>query len=115
MMWLLKVLIVPPQSQIPWSLFLTILQVLRMWSLSLFQWYIFNALFKVGVILNPPIILLLVRLLQSTPIILVLFATIPITLLFWQPRSLLAIPGGPVNAFIVAAQSQLQVVQAVGP
>ena len=41
--------------------------------------------------------------------------TIHILLWFLQPRSLSTTPGGPVNALVVAAQSQLQVAQAVGP
>ena len=86
-----------------------------MQDLSQPQWYVFNVLFEVGVVLNPLIILLLICLHQSIPIVLVLSAIIHIPLLFWQPRSLSTTPGGPVNALVVTAQSQLQVAQAVGP
>ena len=96
-------------------MFLTISQVLRMWSLSLSQQYIFNMLFGVKVVLIQVIILPLGPHLLSTCIVLILPATILIALGFWQLRILSAILGGPVNAFVVAAQSQLQVVQAVGP
>ena len=76
--------------------------------------YVFNVLFAAGVILNPPITLHLILLLRCTPIVLVPFDTIPTRLQF-QPRSLSATLGGPVNALAVAAQAQLEVAQVVGP
>ena len=71
--------------------------------------------FEVGVVLNPPIILHLILLLQSTPIVLALFDTIPTCLQFQPRRSLSTTLGGPINALAVAAQAQLEVVQVVGP
>ena len=82
---------------------------------SWFLWYVFNVLFAAGVVLNPRTTLLCVFLLQSTPIVLVPFATIPTRLLFQPRRSLSATLGGPVNALAVAAQAQLEVAQVVGP
>ena len=80
-----------------------------------FLWYVFNGLFAVGVIPNPLITLHLVLLLQSTPIVLAPFNTIPTQLQFQPRRSLSATLGGPVNALAIAAQAQLEVVQVVGP
>ena len=72
-------------------------------------------LFRVKVVPTQVIALLLNLIPHHIHIVLILLTTIHIKLLFQQPRSLSAISGDPVNAFIVAAQSQLQVVQAVGP
>ena len=80
-----------------------------------FLQYVFNVLFAAGVVLNPPIILHLLLLLRSTPIVLVLFDTIPTRLRFQPRRSLSATLGGPVNALAIAAQAQLEVAQVVGP
>ena len=115
MMWLSRVLIIPSLLLTPWLMFLRISQVLRMWILFLFQQYVINSLFRVKVILSPIIVPPLGLLLHPTHIILVLLVTILIALWFQQPRSLSAVSGGPVNTFVVAAQSQLQVVQALGP
>ena len=114
MMWSSKVLITRLLPPTPWWRFLTIFLVWRVLSQSLFQRYVFNTLFKVGVVLSPSIILLLVLL--SNLLASCWFSAITHTLLwFQQPRSLSATPGGPVNALVVIAQSQLQVAQAVGP
>ena len=86
----------------------------RMLSPSWFLQYVFNMLFAAGVVLNPPITLLLIHLLLSTPIVMVQFITTPPCLLF-QPRSLSTTLGGPVNTLAVTAQAQLEVAQAVGP
>ena len=72
-------------------------------------------LFAAGVVLNPPTILHLVLLLWSTPIVLILFDTIPTRLRFQPRRSLSTTLGGPVNALAVTAQAQLEVAQVVGP
>ena len=72
-------------------------------------------LFGVKVTLIQDIVLLLDLVLLPTLIVLILPTIILIAPLFQQLRSLSAVSGGPVNAFVVAAQSQLQVVQAVGP
>ena len=81
------------------------------WSLR----YVFNVLFAAGVVLNPPITLHCILLLQSTPIVLGPFDTIPTQLLSQLRRSLSTTLGGPVNALAVAARAQLEVAQVVGP
>ena len=88
---------------------------LRMRFPSWFLQYVFNVLFAVGVVLNPPITLHRVLLLRSTPIVLGPFVTIHTQLRFQPRRSLSATLGGPVNALAVAAQAQLEVAQVVGP
>ena len=82
---------------------------------SWFLRYDFNVLFAAGVFLNPPINLHRILLLWSTPIMLVPFDTIPTRLRFQPRRSLSTTLGGPVNAFTVAVQAQLEVAQVVDP
>ena len=100
---------------LPWWRSLVIFLNSRMRSPSWFLWYVFNVRFAVGVVLNPPITLPHILLLQSTPIVLAPFDTIPTRLLFQPRRSLSTTLGGPVNALAVAAQVQLEVAQVAGP